>query len=454
MKKRSFLWLTGMFILATSLFVSCSDDDANGLNEPNGGSENSKGTPIKPIVNTENLKFVGRWSGNGPYMASGVSSYGIVKGEWEFYNDGTYHWEGSNTFGYTYRERGKWHYNTEQNILITDGSCNLIWQIEETSDNAWTGTILNKNQIGTYSRLNDKNISIGNIRIIDYKKESFVIRDTITNHLLYNEEFKCGVCYGEDENFNIHTSPKIYANNVYTDTIGTISQYNVIGLYDITLKGLNENGKYQLCSFIELNDGTIIYGKTYNAICITPPENSIYLGEEPIPISKYSNIKTALFWSRSAIKEDGTFEESVSAYTHDFLYEETAPIINNLGDGWSLPSSSDFSNLLTTMYNREISKNEKGKLNLITIRSNINGNYINFRFLSYLNFLNAASISNEYMMTSNFWTCDMQKNKPIAIRFYNSEKGSETKIGTLHMNSTTVYTNNTIRPCYTTQVTW
>lgn len=76
MKKRSFLWLTGMFILATLSFVSCSDDDEG-------------------IAGNANELIVGTWQSTRFY------GYEIYEGEREdydeaytddwfsFYNDGS-----------------------------------------------------------------------------------------------------------------------------------------------------------------------------------------------------------------------------------------------------------------------------------------------------------------------------------------------------------------------------
>ena len=82
------------------------------------------------------MKFVGIWSGKGPYSAGSSTNYGWIDGQWIFYNDGTFFWTGSNSYGYTTTSIGKWHYNSE-NKLITDSEYNIAWKIIEVTEASW-----------------------------------------------------------------------------------------------------------------------------------------------------------------------------------------------------------------------------------------------------------------------------------------------------------------------------
>lgn len=108
---------------------------------------------VQDATSTDNgQEFVGTWYGRGPYRASGTSydKFNLVNGTWKFLSDGTYSWSGKNSSGYVYSERGKWHYNVENKMLITDGNCNVIWTINEFSTNQWIGTLMGT-VTGTYT---------------------------------------------------------------------------------------------------------------------------------------------------------------------------------------------------------------------------------------------------------------------------------------------------------------
>lgn len=390
MKKRV-LFLVQLLCMLCSLFLySCNDNDGGDESgNSNGGSETNQNGSIKPPMGEANLPFVGVWNGQGPYLASGVSytKFGLVAGTWEFHNDSTYFWVGYNSFGYEYSEEGKWHYNSENKMLITDSPCGFIWQVEEIMANSWVGTMLNsKGGTYTYTRKADKKVSVGDVRVVDYEKCSLIVKDTIVNYDLCTQDLKCGICYGKKSNSDVSTFTKVYANKVYTQVIsdhfGSVCAVTK-GIYDVKINNLEENEKYRLCGFIEYEDGTTVYSKKiYNAISITPLENSIYLGEEPHYKNKNTKSGKVHFWA-GCLNQEGVFVDlTLGGKAGYFEKEKVAEALARLGEGWRLPSLSDFANFCQPrLYQMQVFLNKKkDHLEFLDFKSVINGNNLRFSF--------------------------------------------------------------------------
>ena len=266
--------LFGLFVAlcfsVSFMLWSCSneDEDAEVTGDVSGGG-GGQGSSFDPNLDDATAFFVGEWSGKGPYVASGTSSskYGMVNGVWRFNNDGTYSWRGSNTYGYTYSERGGWHYNKEHRLLITDGSCELVWQIVDTLDGQWTGALVAKDGVYTYART-DANVKVGNVRIVDYATGLLEVQDTLFDMEIANQPFRMGICYGTEDNQNPETFLKVYADSVSraTDT------------YRLMISNLQDEQNYRLRGFVEFTDGKMLFGPECKATCIAPPSRTVFMG--------------------------------------------------------------------------------------------------------------------------------------------------------------------------------
>lgn len=392
-------WL--LFIVMGLAVCACSDEkmpgeDAN--TENNGGGSNGEGgsdvpTAIKPSMDEESLKFVGGWEGMGPYQASGTSSFGLVDGCWTFYNDGTYTWLGSNSYGFTTEMEGKWHYNAEKKMLITDSELGFNWTIEEVSGDMWVGTLLNaKGGTYTYRRKEIPSVACSNVRVIDYKKGGFVLKDTVLNYGSYAGTLKCGVCYSlAGEAKEVADYQKVYATEIVTDTVvhvGTIAESSATyrGVYLVELKSLEQEGKYNLCNFIEFEDGSIIYGNIYRAKCVTLPDGAVYLGQQVGTDHKI------YCWAKGYLREDGTFNDGVAKVGDMgamFTWEKAETMLASLGDGWVLPTSAELYSLKSFVEGNntiiQVTPNEFNSYNTyddVTFKSQINGKTLNFTFES------------------------------------------------------------------------
>ncbi len=390
-KKNKWKWTFAVLCALPLTVCSCSSSDEENDNEPvteiggqgnetDGGNENNNDNPngsfINPDIDNESTFFIGCWEGSGPYCASESSQFSVVTGTWWFYNDGNYYWEGYHNW-FKYTETGKWHYNSEKKMLVTDGRAGYIWTIEEKIDNQWVGTQMG-NKGGTYSYkrvINEAdNIYPSNVRIIDYKKNQFVIRDTVKNYELYAGAIKCGVrCINKQDESDVKM---VYTNEIKSK-----------GIYDVTIKGLEEDGKYRLCSFIEYPDGNIEYGKEERAICITPTDHCVYLGETP------TNSKV-IFYAKSSIGIDGNFvEEGAVGASWSTTSADNDEIITNtlkaLGEGWRLPTKSENTSIGTTCEQFGY----KGK-NALRITSIINGNSLILPF--HLTYQTSGGIAKYY----------------------------------------------------------
>jgi len=401
---RKFFQLGWLFLIVMGLAIcACSDEnvpgeDENTENNEGGGDEGEGGsdvpTAIKPVMDEESLKFVGGWDGMGPYQASGSSGFGLVDGCWTFYNDGTYTWLGSNSYGFTTELEGKWHYNAEKKMLITDSELGFNWTIEEVSGDMWVGTLLNeKGGTYTYRRKEVPSVACSNIRIIDYKPGGFVLKDTIRNYGCYAGTLKCGVCYSlEDAKKDVSDYQRVYATRIVTDTLllygkpffkgrSIVTQ----GVFQVELKSLEEDGGYYLCNFIEFEDGNVIYGKKYKAKCVTLSEDAVYLGEEV----KDGKIRC---WAKGYLHEDGKIDDGFFRAGNDHpVYglnmDEAVSMLTSLGSEWRLPEVNDMETLVgfvnkyamvESVSNLDLARISKGYD--VTFKSLINSNTLNFTF--------------------------------------------------------------------------
>ena len=376
---------------------------------------NNSPTVISPSLDEETLRFVGIWTGIGPYVASGTSSskFGLIDGTWEFYNNGKYKWIGYNTYGYKYQMEGVWHYNHSNKMLVTDSELGFNWNVEEIDNGMWVGTLLNsKGGTYTYSR-NNIPISCSEIRVVDYKKGGFILKDTIVNYLINRDDIKCGVCYGTELDNDVATFRKVYSNRVYTDTLklgedvfGEVLKVTP-GIFQLEINSLDENGKYKLCNFIEYDDGKTIYGNIYNAICITPPENTVYLGEIPGSLYNTRMLKVP-FWTTGYLQKDGNYNETPNSDEGFYEYADAMKMISDLGEGWSLPSRGRLSALIEHIKdcgNLVVIKDVGWNSDRVGFKSTINNNVIN------LIFREETFEKNIKYSCNSFWSSEVDDNE-------------------------------------------
>ena len=440
-KKNKWKWTFAVLCALPLTVCSCSSSDEENDNEPvteiggqgnetDGGNENNNDNPngsfINPDIDNESTFFIGCWEGSGPYCASESSQFSVVTGTWWFYNDGNYYWEGYHNW-FKYTETGKWHYNSEKKMLVTDGRAGYIWTIEEKIDNQWVGTQMG-NKGGTYSYkrvINEAdNIYPSNVRIIDYKKNQFVIRDTVKNYELYAGAIKCGVrCINKQDESDVKM---VYTNKIQPK-----------GIYDVTIKGLEEDGKYRLCSFIEYPDGNIEYGKEERAICITPPDHCVYLGETP------TNSKI-IFYAKSAI---GANKDFVEEGTNGISYSNALAdeIFRKLGTGWRLPhyDTENASDGTTQEFNTYNNKQ------VLKITSNINGNIL------YLPF--TLSFTIVYRKTYTGWFATdacTSSGERIGFGFYGDSRDNFSYITQYYMADGKYGTGIKFLPVWEKEVKW
>ena len=207
----------------------------------------SGGEVVKPNLDEESLKFVGVWQGMGPYSVN-YQSYGLVDGTWSFKNDSTYSYIGYNSYGYSYSETGKWRYNTENKMLITDSHLGFVWQILELRDDAWLGTLLNE-EGGTYNYTRkNSSVAIHTGQIWDINQGDITVSYTLSNMEYATEDYKYGICISTDRNL-----PDGMTNYYYEDAH---SEDTLIQILNLVL-----NTTYYYSAVIDIN-GRKVYGDT------------------------------------------------------------------------------------------------------------------------------------------------------------------------------------------------
>lgn len=292
------------------------------------------------MLNGESLSFVGRWRGSGPSADS--RNYTITSGTWQFNNDGTYEW-------YVVNKDKKEEVVMSGTWTISSGNITLEsesgfgWAsvaYDETAD-TWTGTVTDKDGTSTdfnYSRMGDKPVKPGIVKILNYRSGGFSVRDTLKNYKLCAETVKCGICYAKSDAdiTDMSTWTKLYAD-------GINKKGNVRGLYDVEIDGLDDDTKYYLCGFVEAADGTLTYGDLYRAICVTPPANTVCMGD-------------TTFWYTSVLS---------TLYTDEEVDAALATV------GGALPTKAEVEYLAANA----IYSVEAGR---IVIKSTLNGNTMSF----------------------------------------------------------------------------
>lgn len=398
-KTASFLFAVAIMIATPFVLYSCSENDEEGHT-----SNNQTGTPetIVPDLNKENIPFVGEWSGWGPYRASGTSAskYGLVKGIWKFYNDGTYYWSCTNSYGYPYTEKGSWHYIPESKLLVTDGSCGLSWEIEDISENQWIGTIQARGESHMYTKT-DTDIATSDVEIIDYGTNRLSVQSTIKNIKFANQSFKLGVCYGDKDNLYPDTYTKIYADSVNLNS----------GVFNIDITCLDE-GKYRLRSFIELEDGTSKFGNEYKAVCIKPLDNYVFLGET-------NEYMWVWFYSKSALLSNGS-HAPIGTYGDKIDFNN----INDLFEGKAInPMSKEEMDYLATLP-MEIKTHDNDGKKYIHISSMKNSNELVLPFY-------------DYPSSRWYYTSMIHSGERLLFRFY--ENGKSIRLGSDYRTDNNAY---------------
>ena len=299
----------------------------------------------------ESLKFVGRWTGKGP--STDAQLYNVVSGVWQFHNDGTYEWYTPGNDGKdALTMSGKWNYSA--GVLSIGGNCEWKWTgvtFDETG--AWTGAAGADADQYTYTRKTDKKLSTGLVKILNYKSGGFTIRDTVKNYKLCNEAIKYGVCYAKSDAdiTNMSTWTKVYAGGIY-------KKGSVRGIYDLELSGLDDDSKYYLRGFVEHEDGTVVLGTIYRAVCVTPPANTVCMGD-------------TTFWYTGSME---------TLYTAD----EAAAALASIGG--ALPTEAEKNSLAASVtYTLENGR--------IVLKSKLTGNTLSYA---------AVNRSNTFM-TNDFW---------------------------------------------------
>lgn len=244
-------WFLCLSCLCGLVFVSCGKEDEmspEGELPGQGEVENeSGGEVVKPNLDEESLKFVGVWQGMGPYSVN-YQSYGLVDGTWSFKNDSTYSYIGYNSYGYSYSETGKWRYNTENKMLITDSHLGFVWQILELRDDAWLGTLLNE-EGGTYNYTRkNSSVAIHTGQIWDINPSDITVSYTLSNIEYTTEGYKYGVCISTDRSL-----PDGMTNYYYEDAH---SEDTLIQIPNLVL-----NTTYYYSAVIDIN-GRKVYGDT------------------------------------------------------------------------------------------------------------------------------------------------------------------------------------------------
>ena len=243
--KTKIFWLLPLIALAVGV-QSCNSNDA--LDDTVSDGTSAQETTIKPSLDDESMKFVGVWYGKGPYSAGSKSTYGWINGTWTFYNDGTYSWIGYNSYGYETTDRGKWHYNAEKKLLLTDSSYSIVWEIIEQTEDTWYGTSQSNGQSSMYTKGESPEVEIGSPSLVNIHGNDVTLRIPIKNYLLTTDEYMIGLCYANRDAVDKEAFSRLYTRQVHSSSV----QGNAY--IDITITHFTEDEKYQLCGFIQNKD--------------------------------------------------------------------------------------------------------------------------------------------------------------------------------------------------------
>lgn len=257
-------------------FCACSDDDDESIITDIPSTAEEDTTEADDItLDSESLKLVGRWSGKGPSADS--ENYTIETGTWQFHNDGTYEWYTPGNDGKDEEiMSGTWSYSGGNFILDSNSGFGWTTVTYDATTDEWTGTAMDDGTATTftYTRKTDKSVKPGIVKVLNYRSGAFSVRDTIKNYKLCGETIKCGICYAKSD---ADPTDKSTWTKVYADNLKKINSSR--GIYDVEIDGLEDDAKYYLCGFMEAADGTLTYGSLYRAICVTPPANTVCMGD-------------------------------------------------------------------------------------------------------------------------------------------------------------------------------
>lgn len=294
------------------------------------GSAEDYLTPPEPV----GLQFVGAWEGAKHTIGTISTPH---QGIWEFHNDGTFSWTGTDVKGHDIS--GVWKYDSNTNTIVTDAlSCPALTVVSVFDD-----MILVKNetynQMYTLSRVSSPSVevSLNSPHITLFRPDGFVVRVSFVNHHFINQPgYRYGICY------SLSTNPGVF-ENVYAATCGKIGipelggDWNGIVYYydnlpviggDVCLSGFNIGDKLTLRPFVEFSDGNIVYGEDLKVKVIDPPSDGLFLGEE-----LYDG-KAAFWYSRGLTSNGYNFSYTMSPMKPG----EADAVIQKLGDGWEIPS--------------------------------------------------------------------------------------------------------------------
>lgn len=437
---------------AMSLMTACdkNDEPLQENTENNEGSDrdnpnnNPSDTPqdIVPEAQGEAAKFVGQWEGAGPWEKGW--SY---TGSWTFYNDGTYEWyrKISNSRSY-----GKWRYLADKHMLITeaDPNCTLRgwnWRIEDINDDSWVGTCLTENEENTftYTRKDSQELSIPKPFFKDFFVDGLEVGLTINNYFLHGKSMKIGICYGDANESLPANFKRVYASEVKR------SGYSVNGIASLKLTGLIPEAKYRICGFMELPDGTTIYGDIYKVISPRLPDcEVVYMGDEP------SNGYVYL-WAANDLNSDGSWRNPLTEELQASLsIQGFDDAIASLGNGWTYPNLNNWNCLYTAFTKTSAEDREIPSspvlfgYHKLKIASQANEKFLNITF-DDLNHDNGV-LSYDYICyiikdTNTYYHGSISYGGWITDKSFSMSSGISSDYG---------YVNMSCRPVYKAQVEW
>lgn len=310
------------------------EDNGNSSNDT--PSDGSTDTPKEIVteVQGEAAKFIGQWIGRGPGYTT--------QGTWTFRHDGTYEWHVKNYYGYGTTRIGRWEYIVDKGILSTDNE-GWNWQIENVDDDHWIGTVISKTNPETHTYVrNEAAISMPQPYILDYLPNAVELNLTINNYFLHSGPMKIGICYGAEYESDFSNFRRIYVTEINKKEPDSQDlNESVNGITTMTLSGLISDTKYRVCGFVELSDGTSIYGETNNVISPTLPDvDVVYMGDAP------STDGYVYLWATNDLNTDGTWRNPLTEPAENKSYtisiHEFDKAIASLGNGWSYPTPDNW----------------------------------------------------------------------------------------------------------------
>lgn len=280
---------------------------------------------------TDGLQFVGVWEGANHTSGTKTTPH---PGIWEFHNDGTFTWTGTDVKGQDME--GKWYYDPNSKIIVTNSSrCPALSVVSAVDD-----MVLVKNetydQMYTLSRVAAPEVSLNAPHITLFRPDGFVVRVSFINHRYINmPTYKYGISYSYSDSPDVFE--KVYAATCahmelpepageWTGLLYDYENMPAVG-GDVCLTGFNVDDKLILRPFAEFPDGKVIYGEDLKVQVITPPADGLFLGDG------ISGGKAA-FWYSKGFHSNGGDGVAMSAMTPG----DVDAAIQKLGDGWEVPT--------------------------------------------------------------------------------------------------------------------